>query len=213
MKTFFESALRSRPDWRALTAAIKKEASKLQAECAEAVLAQQRTRYANEPPANQSTLVRSVLRALNRRAKEADPFPSLGVPEAGDTVPSSFHHWIDARPAKPCRPTPSLQSEEGPLNYSKLWRLGRVPGDGVVVFSRAADTIRNWRKAKRENLTGLPPVAKLTPLVHTKILPTAMAQRADHYWLTGQKRYMSVLESAGPSGCGTRHRSRLHSHG
>jgi len=30
--------------------------------------------------------------------------------------------------------------------------------------------------------------------VHTDALPTALASRADHYWLTGPRRYMTVLE-------------------
>ena len=54
--------------------------------------------------------------------------------------------------------------------------------------------MRKWRSDNGLEADAKPPVTLLTALVHNETLQTALTSRADHYWLTGQKRYMSVIE-------------------
>ena len=64
----------------------------------------------------------------------------------------------------------------------------------MVVFARAGGRVREWRKRTRAPSTAPPSATLAQALVHNEILPTAVANRADHYWLTGPRRYMTVAE-------------------
>ena len=194
VKPFITAAFQSEEGWERLTAALTKAASAMKRQCAVAVLESHRAKFSVTPVANQSTMVRGVLRALNRRAAEAQEFPSLGIQRATANRPVSFRGWIDQTPAEPVRKTPPQSKQEGPLKHMQMWGMGRLPQDGVIVFTRAADRVRAWRKSPEGTSDGKPPIAVISPMVHTDILPTATAQRADQWWLTKEKRYMSVLE-------------------
>ena len=63
-----------------------------------------------------------------------------------------------------------------------------------VCLGRAGDRVTAARRKGNAEPDGAPTVKLLKAVVHTGVLPTALASRADQDWLTGPRRYMSVLE-------------------
>ena len=129
---------------------------------------------------------------LRNAARKCPDLPSIGVPEwQGELSPQSFKSYIDSPPAGPLRPTPT---DCGPALHTQRWLLDRVPHTGILCLGRAGNRVRTWRRESRAPATAPPPLELAAALVHPTVAPTAVASRADHYWLTDMKRYMTVRE-------------------
>ena len=192
---FLSRALACDDLWGKVTRAVHQEASRDLADCAMAVLDFHRTSASAMGDAERSHLANSISRAMRRRAGECAPMESLGVFPIPVQWPASFHGWIDdVDPDGPVRPNPPVSSGEGPLARSAQWRLDRVAHDGVVVFGRAGARVREWCRRRGGGAPAVPPIHLAETLVHRRVLPTAVSSRNDHWWLTRQQRYMSVVE-------------------
>ena len=138
------------------------------------------------------------MRCIRRRASECPLFEELDVPVVETLDPPSFMAWVDAKPTQPARRSPPASQREGPLHKFATWKFQRLPAEhlksGVVNFGRAGDRVRKEKAQGRCGADGTPSLNLLKAIVHTDALPTALASRADHYWLTGPRRYMTVLE-------------------
>ena len=180
--------------WAKLTKTLRKDLTAIQAGVALPIFEQQRLKILAAPVAKRPGLVaNSFLRCMRKRAKECPRVESLGIPAWSGPTKKSFLEVIEGAAAFPVRKTPPLSSGEGPLQYSLQWDLDRVATPGVVVFARAGDRVRDWRKTAGANAQVELKLAQ--SLVHTDILPTATANKQDQWWLTGPRRYMSVPEA------------------
>lgn len=166
---------------------VRAEGNKRQADLAALILDFYQQEWAGADAAKQSSLVHRFDRSMRRAAARCVYAEPMGIPEAARLDPPSFDAWIDEVPAIPCRGSPA---DAGPLAYARKWGLHRVGAHGVVCFGRAGDKVRPALPAEG----GFPPVDVLRKVVHESVLPTAIAAPSDHWWLTGQQRYMSVLE-------------------
>ena len=185
--------------WGEIERAVRKACTVFQFDNAVSVLRFQRDKAAQgSSKAEKSGSLELALDVLNRNVKKCPLRGTLGIAPAATVSPASFMAWVDEESVPPQRPTPAEDTNQGPLNYARAWGLSRVREDilasGVIVFGRAADRVRKWRSDSGAAADAPPPIALLTSLVHTDTLPTALTSRADHYWLTGQRRYMSVPE-------------------
>lgn len=181
--------------WKALLKTLRKDLTIIQYGVAHDVLSEQRRKLLAKPPGpKRSDMVAdTVLRGLRRNAAKCPPLPSIGIPPAEATEPATFLELIAGAAETPVRETPALSEEKGPLQYAALWGLDRVTTPGVVVFSRAGDRVREWRK--KHGQEAQVELKTVQSIVHTRILPTATANKQDQWWLTGPARYMSVPEA------------------
>ena len=180
--------------WADAVAAVSREGTIAQSDNALAVLRNHRGKFIL---ANESSLARQVeqlQRVIRRRATECPTFKDLGVPMWPMASDATYEMFVDAAPSGKVRPTPSLASGQGPLAHLQAWGLWSVCPAGVVVFGRAGDRVRAWRKSAGASATGVPPAPLAIALVHTGVVPTATASRPDQFWLTEHQRYMSVRE-------------------
>ena len=180
--------------WAEATAAVGREGTSAQSENALAVLRNHRGKHLL---ANESILAKQVAqlqRVIRRRAAECPTFKDLGIPAAPLTDGASYTQFIDAVASGKTRPTPTLASGQGPLAHLQAWGLWSVCPAGVIVFGRAGDRVRAWRKSANASAAATPPASLAVALVHATIVPTATASRPDQFWLTEYQRYMSVRE-------------------
>ena len=158
----------------------------------ERVLEHHRAHIMATPTGRRAGELAKALRALRRRADEAAPFPEIGIPE--DAVPGgvTFRQWIieDAVPSK-LRKT---QQKEGPMRLIREWGLEDSSLKGAICCARAGGRVREWRTRTKQDKGALPPAALRDALVHQKCLPTAVASRADHWWLLDLRRWMAPIE-------------------
>lgn len=100
--------------------------------------------------------------------------------------PTTFHDWLDDGEAQSDPLTVSARVMTG-LHTLKLVQW---PTDGVVVYERA------WNRVVKERRGDAALVDERfrAALVHTTVLPTAMTQRNDQYYLVHRERYMSPSE-------------------
>ena len=188
--------------WVRLLAAMRNEGTTVQYEQAAATLRHNRGRYCFANESQQELIVSNLQRVIRRRAADCITFKGLGI----TTVPPLYEGvagLLDHQPVGKVRPTPPAAQQEGPLQYSTLWQLDRIAKQGVIVFGRAGDRVRKWRKDKAPSAGAAPPLALAESLVHEDLLPTATASRPDQWWLTEQQRYMSVREVCRAFGVGT----------
>ena len=191
---FLQQAFSDDATWAEATAAVGREGTSAQSENALAVLRNHRGKHLL---ANESTLAKQVAqlqRVIRRRAAECPTFKDLGIPAAPLTDGASYTQFIDAVASGKTRPTPTLASGQGPLAHLQAWGLWSVCPAGVIVFGRAGDRVRAWRKSANASAAATPPASLAVALVHATIVPTATASRPDQFWLTEYQRYMSVRE-------------------
>ena len=182
--------------WTRVMRAVEKEGTIAQRDVALAVLRHFRGRMILTNESKHPAITESLSRVIRRRAAECPEIKDIGIAPMGFLVHPSFRAWLEDEPAGKLRPTPEPASGEGPEKYWAQWQLGRCAHDGVVLFGRAGDRVRLWRSKRGDRAQEAPPLALAEALVHRDILPTATASRPDQYWLTAQRRYMSVREVA-----------------
>ena len=149
-------------------------------------------------PEGQLKALSSSVRVFSRKAAAAGSLPTLGIPPADVLSPPTFWAWIEDEQPSHCRQTPLPSSGEGPLEKARAWGLSRTSCQGVIVFSRARDTVASWQKRSPGNAALLPPVPIIDSIVHQSSLPAAIGSKGDHYflWTNSQQRYLSVKEVA-----------------
>lgn len=82
----------------------------------------------------------------------------------------------------------------GPLSRIAQWNPSCEVLNGVVCCARAESRIRAWRKSTGNESSAPPPCHLLHVVVHSEVLPTAVASKADHWWLVNENRWFSVME-------------------
>ena len=179
---FLKAAAQDQAKWEKLSRAMRRDLSALQYECAWPILEEHLAKRSWE----------SMLRSLRRQAGLCVQPKHLDFQHAPARSPQSFTAWLQPHSAGSARATPAASKRTGPLQHVANWGLDRIPGEGAICFSRAGDRVRLW---KQGGGLGIPPVSLARALVHPDVLPTAVASRADHWWLKGPDRYMSVLET------------------
>ena len=180
--------------WTAVVAAVRSEGTLAQSDCALAVMRDHRARHLLADESSLQKKVALLQRVIRRRAAECPTFKDLGIPHAVLADDASYAQFIDIAPRGKVRPTPTAASGQGPLAHLKAWGLWDACPVGVVVFGRAGDRVRAWRKGAGAGTATTPPAQLAFALVHTGVVPTATASRPDQFWLTEQQRYMSVRE-------------------
>ena len=180
--------------WTTVVASIKREGTVAQSECALAVMRDHRAKHLLAEESSLQQRVAGLQRVIRRRAAECPTFKDIGIPRVDLADDASYLQFVDATPRGKTRPTPAVASGQGPLAHLKAWGLWDVCPAGVIVFGRAGDRVRAWRKDKGAGATDVPPAKLAVALVHTGVVPTATASRPDQFWLTDQQRYMSVRE-------------------
>ena len=180
--------------WTAVVAAVRSEGTLAQSDCALAVMRDHRARHLLADESSLQKKVALLQRVIRRRAAECPTFKDLGIPHAVLADDASYAQFIDIAPRGKVRPTPTAASGQGPLAHLKAWGLWDACPAGVVVFGRAGDRVRAWRKGAGAGTATTPPAQLAFALVHTGVVPTATASRPDQFWLTEQQRYMSVRE-------------------
>jgi hypothetical protein len=180
--------------WTAVVAAVRSEGTLAQSDCALAVMRDHRARHLLADESSLQKKVALLQRVIRRRAAECPTFKDLGIPHAVLADDASYAQFIDIAPRGKVRPTPTAASGQGPLAHLKAWGLWDACPAGVVVFGRAGDRVRAWRKGTGAGTATTPPAQLAFALVHTGVVPTATASRPDQFWLTEQQRYMSVRE-------------------
>ena len=180
--------------WTAVVAAVRSEGTLAQSDCALAVMRDHRARHLLADESSLQKKVALLQRVIRRRAAECPTFKDLGIPHAVLADDASYAQFIDVAPRGKVRPTPTAASGQGPLAHLKAWGLWDACPAGVVVFGRAGDRVRAWRKGTGAGTATTPPAQLAFALVHTGVVPTATASRPDQFWLTEQQRYMSVRE-------------------
>ena len=105
--------------------------------------------------------------------------------------------WLDKSDCQyqwPRRPA----SQDGRLwKQIKSWGKGALagyPDHAVICVERAAGRVRAWRKAKSGRKSKRPPAILIKALIHTKHLPTALANSGDHFFLPVLGRWVSPSE-------------------
>ena len=136
-------------------------------------------------------LAESCARMIRRAAAACPDLPRIGVEESSTRFPLTFKAWVDRSPASPVRKSYAFQ---GPKAKIASWNPEGISLPGVVCCARAESRIRAWRRAQRLSATSPPPTSLLSSVVHTSVLPTAVASKADHWWLADRERWMSVRE-------------------
>lgn len=171
-------------------APLPRFASAMQASCLRAVLLHH---IAKAPASLEEVgrLAESCARVIRRAASACPDLPSIGIQEARARSPLTYKVWLDRSPAGSLRENHTTQ---GPGAKIASWNSEGVFLDGVVCCARAESRIRSWRKAQGVNASSPPPTSLLLSLVHTSVLPTAVASKADHWWLADCNRWMSVRE-------------------
>ena len=190
---FLLSAMHCASQWAALVVTVRAHCSRHMGDLALTILEHHRVTNLCEPDiVKRAARVANLGRVMRRRAAECPAPPKLDIPLSSGQV-ASFHSWIDAVSTGSQRPSPG---DAGPLLRFSEWGLDRVPHAGVVCFARAGGRVRAQRARARSGpgRTAPPSLELASALVHKTILMTALATRGDHYWLTGQRRYMSVAE-------------------
>jgi hypothetical protein len=180
--------------WAAVVASVEREGTIAQSECALAVMRDHRAKHLLADESSLQQQVAGLQRAIRRRAAECPTFKDLGIPRVDLPDGASYLQFIGAEPQGKLRPTPTVASGQGPLAHLRAWGLWDACPAGVVVFGRAGDRVRAWRKGAGASATAAPPAQLAIALVHTGLVPTATASRPDQFWLTEQQRYMSVRE-------------------
>ena len=147
-------------------------------------------------PVAQGKVLASFVRVMTRKETAAGALPSIGIPEARALDPPSFMDWIEPQHPNHCRATPLASSGEGPLAKAAKWGLERSQKEGVIVCSRARDTIATWAKKPEAAGVALPPLEVAEKVIHQGSLPAAIGSKGDHYflWTADQKRYLGITE-------------------
>ena len=130
-------------------------------------------------------------------------FPDIGIKPATHIEPATFHAWLRTDPEPDPR---TAQSRETAGKKMEEWGINRVlrhETQPVVCIARAARRVRDWRKEGKGNGTKCaetgeykkqPPVRLAQQLVHWTILPTAVANDADRYYLPVEGRHFTTDE-------------------
>ncbi|KAL1525078.1 hypothetical protein AB1Y20_019951 [Prymnesium parvum] len=141
--------------------------------------------------ADRARSVRSFLKPLRERARaRGHVLGSMGL--SADNVPeSTFHKWLTSRPEEErLRPLSAGGRAHGGLIW---WPFGWLERHGVICYERAAGRLLAGH-------AGVAPAAsEMRLVVHTEILPTAVASAGDHYMLVspvGEARYLTVEETS-----------------
>ena len=150
----------------------------------------QKTLAKKGPLAN---LIRERLLEHTGPQLEAESCPVPRTP-AADKAPG---WWLNAaqNSATGARPVPDKRSTR--CKEIKSWgleRAGPLPDHSIIVYDRTKGRVDEWRKKNGKPKTAAPPSALARALVHTDIIPTALAQPGDHWYLVGLDRWVTPEE-------------------
>ena len=118
--------------------------------------------------------VQGFLRPLRKRRALRMCATALIVPPA-EHGPTSLVSWLSSSPEE--ERLRSIEKNERILTGLRKWPLGWLDRPGVVVYERAAGRI----SSERPRCGGIPDEQFTRGLVKTDVLPTALANPADHY--------------------------------
>ena len=106
--------------------------------------------------------------------------------------------WID----QPDRPFPKPREAPDPegamLREMATWGLERIELEehDVIVYERAHNRVRDWRKKNRRAPTAKPGIALARSLIHRDRHPTALANKGDHFYRPKAGRWVTPTELA-----------------
>ena len=189
------SALLHTAQWEALERAIATEGRTIAARAALNVLSYHRARFAGASRISDSDL-RSILRPLDVQAGSAPPPPllTIGVEPAAGRAPASCTAWREDAPSGGLR---AVRPHAGPARLWAAWNLRSVRTSGAIFCpARAQGRVKTWRASARKRAGALPPRSLVQSLLSFDILPTAVANPADHYWWAEAGRWWSPREVA-----------------
>ena len=104
--------------------------------------------------------------------------------------------WLDKEGEEFHSPRPVPAQESVMRLEMETWGLGRVqilPHD-IIVYERAHGRVVAWRKKNGRGAGSKPPVSLAASLVHSSVVPTALANKGDHFWLPFHGRWVSPTE-------------------
>ena len=133
-------------------------------------------------------------------------WPTLGISKwEGPMKPAGFTAWLvngteaDPRTAKSRAKAARLVAE---------WKIDVRAGEAnaVMCVARAERMMKGWKAEKHggKNLKRELPQSVTSRIVHTTVLPTAVASRAERFYLPGLKRHMSAEEELNAFGVAPR---------
>ncbi|KAL3917144.1 MAG: hypothetical protein SGPRY_006522, partial [Prymnesium sp.] len=178
--------LRPQEDWEWCRRKLARFSSRLQARCAQEVLLHHRARAVHMDIGQIALLNDSVARAMRQVARACPALPStIGIAPAV-TLSPGLDGWV--RYVRLPQPDAGPLSKRAQCNPSGEWL------NGVVCCARAESRIRAWRKGAGHGPSVPPPRHLLHAIVHSEVLPTAVASKSDHWWLASESRWLSVRE-------------------
>jgi hypothetical protein len=109
--------------------------------------------------------------------------------------PATFTEWlVDGTKADPR----TAKSRAKAARLVTEWKVGVRAGEAnaVMCVARAERMVKGWKSEKHgsKNLKRELPQRVADRIVHTTVLPTAVASRAERYYLPGLERHMSAEE-------------------
>ena len=164
--------------------------------------------HVNTGHSSDSTHVRHSTGPLSAQEEEAtqhmkratpcgmEYWPTLGIATAQKQQPATFAAWIQR--GKHADPE-THRSRARAQGLMKEWHMDRVMTKNqqtVVCIARAERRVAEWRRLGKGNGRRIPPVRLVAQLQHTAVLPTAVANKADRYYLPQEGRHVNAAEMA-----------------